>query len=72
MATRNRPQITVGELIDFMSKYPKDTLVYSAPSMINLDEPEATQEFILDDHTPVVAVEYGSNELTIGYIGDGK
>ena len=67
---RNRPQLTIGELIDFMSKYPRNTLVYSAPSIINVDEPEETQEFIEMEHTPVVAVEHSVGELTIGYIGD--
>lgn len=69
---RNRPQLTVGELIDFILKLPKETLVYSAPSMINLDEPEETQEFIDLEHAPVVAIESCDGEFTMGYIDEHK
>ena len=66
---RPRPQLTVGEVIDFMSQYPRSTLVSAAPSEVNLDEPVETQEFILSEvSTPVVAVDYGkSTNITIGY-----
>ncbi len=62
-----RPQLTNGELIDFLSKYPRDTKVSAALSEVNVDEPEETQEFILEEEsTPVVAVSYSvSTQLTI-------
>ena len=67
---RPRPQLTVKELIDFISKYPDDTLVYSAPSEINIDEPIETQEYIFEEESvPVVAISYSViHEITIGFI----
>ena len=65
---RKRPQITNGEVIKFLSEYPKDLPVYCAPSMLNIDEPEDTQEFIYDDDkTECVAIESDGKFITFGF-----
>lgn len=67
---KNRPQITVGELFAFIEKYgiSNKTLLYCAPSEMNIDEPEETQEFILDEEKrKCVAVQLCLGEVTIGY-----
>lgn len=67
MKKRRRPQLTTGEVVDFMSKYPRNTPVFSGPSLVNEDEPEETQEFILEDEcTKVVVIEFGSGRCNIG------
>jgi len=65
---RDRPQLTIGELARFMTRYPKDTLVSVAPSEINDCEPEETQEFILMETSPAVALEYDSGQIVIGFV----
>jgi hypothetical protein len=77
---RKRNALTVGQLIEYLSKYPKEAKVYAAPSLVNLDEPPETQEFI--DHevrTKVVSMEGPDPDLcnlktilkagvTVGYV----
>ena len=65
MATR--PQLTVKQLIEFLSKQPEDTLVSVAPSVVNPDEPdEAGSEFIFENESiPVVALSYSE---TFGFV----
>ncbi|MCK4330907.1 hypothetical protein KAX02_13840 [candidate division WOR-3 bacterium] len=66
---RSRPQITVAEVIRFLSKLPNDLLVFCSVSEVNIDEPEETQEFILDDEKRAcVAMETDKKSLTFGYI----
>lgn len=56
---RKRPQLTVGELKRFLRKLNNDAPVFLAPSVVNIDEPKETQEFILDDEKiKCVAIEY--------------
>jgi len=66
---RIRPQLTAGEIIDFISKYPRDTLVSAGPSLLNLDEPVETQEFIMEDEAiPVVSVSYSNPyKIVVGW-----
>lgn len=66
---RNRPQITVGEAIKFLSQYSDKTPVFCSISEVNIDEPEETQEFIPDDEKKAcVAIESDGKSLTFGYI----
>ena len=69
MKNRNRPILTARELAAFLLKHP-DSPVYAAISLLNIDEPEATQEFVdWENVSPVVAVEFGSARYTIGFVG---
>ncbi len=59
MTERNRPILTAAEVIEHLSKVPGDTPIYLAPCVVNEDEPEETQEFILSDKgIPCVAIEF--------------
>jgi len=67
--SRLRPQITIEQAIKFMSEYPGDLPVYCAPSMLNEDEPEETQEFIRDDEKiKCVVIESDGKCITFGYV----
>lgn len=69
MSERKRPQLTVGEVMDHLSKCDRSLPMFAAPSMLNTDEPEETQEFIYDDNKMVcVAVEFSSQYATLGFI----
>jgi hypothetical protein len=46
---RKRPTLTVKELVKYLKKVNPDAKVYLAPAVVNFDEPEATQEFILHE-----------------------
>jgi len=62
---RRRPQITVEDVVFYLSKLPGDTPVYCAISIVNEDEPIETQEFISDDKkTPCVAIERVNRDNT--------
>ena len=67
---RKRPQLTVKQLMEFLTTLPPECKLYYAPSMLNIDEPPMTQEFI---DTPrsviVVSIEYlrRSKRVTIGW-----
>jgi len=65
---RKRPQLTVGEVVDHLSKCDRNLPLFCAASLLNLDEPEETQEFI-DDNSRMecVAVEFSSAYATIGF-----
>jgi len=64
-----RPQITVGEVVRFLSQYPKDLPIFCATSTVNVDESEEKQEFIEDDlKTPCVAIESDGKYVTFGFI----
>ena len=47
---RKRPALTVRELRIYLGRLNPNAKVYLAPSIVNLDEPEETQEFICDEH----------------------
>lgn len=69
---RQRPQLKVGEVIKFLSELPKNTPIFLGPSIVNLDEPSKTQEFIdWAINEKCVAIEYcaGSPEkgVTLGW-----
>ena len=69
--SRFRPQITVGEAIKFLNEYPDDLLIFCATSLVNIDEPEETQEFIEDDRKrPCVAIEGTRHNgyITFGFV----
>lgn len=67
---RKRPQITVGETINFLKQFPDELLISCSESLLNEDEPEATQEFIYDDSKkPCVAIEASTTGIIFGYIG---
>jgi hypothetical protein len=55
---RKRPVLTVKELIKYLRKVNPNAKVFLAPSIVNLDEPQATQEFILtEEGLKCVAIE---------------
>lgn len=73
MKTMRRPQITVGELVNHLLKADQSIPVYVAPSDINYDEPEETQEFIADDEKiECVSLEFCSSYATIGWRREGQ
>lgn len=66
--TRSRPQLTNGEVIRFLAKRPADAPVFCSISEVNIDEPEETQEFILDDmKRKCVTIESDGKSITFGY-----
>lgn len=66
---RDRPQITNEELILFLQKQPKNVKIFCSVSLLSLDEPEETQEFIdWENRRACVAVEVSSDGITLGYI----
>lgn len=70
---RKRPTLTVGELMDYLKNVNPKAKIFLAPSLLNLDEPQATQEFIDDDNRKkCVAVESScpisqTKRVTLGY-----
>jgi hypothetical protein len=69
-STRIRPQLTARELAKFLMTNP-DAPVFVAPSMLNLGEPEETQEFIdWEGRIQAVCVEYDGERFTIGFKED--
>jgi hypothetical protein len=66
---RIRPQLKAKELAEFLLRDP-DALVFASGSLLNLDEPEETQEFIdWEEKIKVVAVEHSYEGFTIGWEG---
>ena len=66
---RPRKQLTIGELIEWLEEKPKDSLLFCAPSEVNLDEPIMTQEFIVEEaRKPCVVVESTTGQITFGYV----
>lgn len=66
---RQRPQITVGEVIAFLSDLPSDMPVFCAPSVVDLDVPEETQEVIENDEkVKCVSIGSCSTFMTFGFI----
>ena len=69
MKKRRRPQLKLHQLMKFLRKFPPNSKLTCAPSMLNIDEIQSKQEFI--DHTralKLVSIEVGRNEITFGYI----
>lgn len=69
---RDRKPITVKELREYLTQFPDDLQIMVAPSVTDPDEPEETQEFIMqEDEKPLVAIEStGSTtktSITLGY-----
>lgn len=65
---RLRPQLTLGQVIEFLGKYSDTLPVYCSTSVVNLDEPVETQEFILwDERSRCVAVECDGKSITFGF-----
>ena len=69
MKKRRRPQLKLHQLMKFLRKFPPNLKLACAPSMLNIDEPPKTQEFI--DNTralKLVSIEVGRKEITFGYV----
>lgn len=65
---RRRPELTVRQLTAFLKTIPPKTKLKCAVSLINPDEPIATQEFIDHDTAKsVVSMDFTRGELTFGY-----
>ena len=74
---RNRPALTVRKLRNYLRKINPGAEVYIAPSIVNLDEPEETQEFILGEGVKCVAIEstvplITTQRVTLGWASDYK
>jgi hypothetical protein len=68
---RQRPQLTIGEVMRFLSKYPEDMPVLCAISEVNLDEPVETQEFILEEEAKTcVAMATDGKTMVFGYVDE--
>lgn len=72
MAKRKRRQFKVGEVVKLLSKLSQNSPVFLAPSMLNIDEPPKTQEFIdWERRVKCVAIEYSlavpSKGVTFGW-----
>lgn len=66
--SEKRMQLTVGKVIDHLQKCNRSLPIYTAVSLINLDEPIETQEFINDwEKKKCVAVEFCNEYATIGW-----
>ncbi|KKL72813.1 hypothetical protein LCGC14_2081090, partial [marine sediment metagenome] len=59
------------QLMKFLRKFPPNSKLMCAPSMLNIDEPPTTQEFIDDTRAlKLVSIEYlaSRQEITFGYV----
>ena len=71
MKKRRRPQLKLKKLLEFLHKLPPDCKLMCGPSMLNIDEPPARQEFIDENRAlKLVCVEYlaSRKEITFGYV----
>ncbi|KKM26341.1 hypothetical protein LCGC14_1585740 [marine sediment metagenome] len=71
MKKRQRPQLKLHQLMKFLRKLPPNSKLMCGPSMLNIDEPPKTQEFIDDTRAlKLVSIEYSArpNEITFGYV----
>lgn len=66
---RPRPQLTLGQVVGFLKKYPDSLPIHCSTSVVNPDEPVETQEFILwDERSKCVAVECDGESITFGFV----
>lgn len=67
---RRRPQMMANRLVAFIKKHSRaKSRIFAAPSVVNLDEPPTTQEFINWDKTKkVVSIEWNGSDFTIGFV----
>ena len=73
MSSRNRPQMTVGEVRKVLARFSADTPVFCGPSIVNHDEPEETQECILADvEQKCVAIESTIYQVTFGWADESE
>ncbi len=64
---RKRPQLKVKDLKLILKKFDQNAPIFLASSIVNLDEPQRTQEFIDSDRkVKCVAIEYYPGNLKLG------